>query len=64
MSKPEPTGIVLSSGCRALRRSLPAMTWTVLEEVLLDALDHGDRIIATISARRIAAQLDIDAGSS
>lgn len=64
MNKPEPTGIVLSSGCRELRRSLPAMAWTVLEEVLLDAFVEGDQIIATTSARRVAAQLNIDAGTA
>ena len=64
MNKPERTGIVLSSGCRELRRLLPAMAWTVLEEVLLDAFVEGDQIIATTSARRVAAQLDIDAGTA
>ncbi len=40
------------------------MAWTVLEEVLLDALVEGDQIIATTSARRVAAQLNIDAGTA
>ena len=61
---PEPEGLVLTGRCRALRRALTPMAWMVLEEVLLDALDHGDRIIATTSARRVAAQLDIDAGTA
>ena len=64
MSKPEPPAVVLSSDCRELRRSLTPMAWTVLEEVLLDALVEGDQIIATTSARRIAAQLTIDAGTA
>ena len=64
MSKPEPIGIVLTSDCRELRRSLTPIAWTVLEEVLLDALIDGDQIIATTSARRIAGQLDIDAGTA
>ena len=64
VSKPELTAIVLSSDCRELRRSLTPIAWTVLEEVLLDALADGDQIIATTSVRRIAAQLDIDAGTA
>ena len=64
MSAPDPTGIVVTSDCRELRRSLTPMAWTVLEEVLLDAVVDGDQIVATTSARRIAAQLDIDAGTA
>jgi hypothetical protein len=40
------------------------MAWTVLEEILLDALVEANRIIATTSARRIASQLDIDPGTA
>ena len=64
MTTPDPIDVVLTSDCRELRRSLTPMAWTVLEEVLLDALVDGDQIIATTSTRRIAAQLNIDAGTA
>jgi len=35
----------------------------VLEEVVLDAILDGDRTVAATSARRIAAQLELDPGT-
>jgi len=55
--------LVLTSRCRNLRRALTPVAWTVLEEVVLDAAADGERIVAATSARRIAAQLDLDPGT-
>ena len=60
---PEPVELVLTSGCRDLRRALAPVAWTVLEEVVLDATADCDRIVAATSARRIAAQLELDSGT-
>ncbi len=60
---PEPCGLVLTAACRDLRRALSPVAWTVLEEVALDAVVDGDRTVAATSARRIAAQLELDPGT-
>lgn len=54
---------VLTSGCRDLRRAPAPVAWTVLEEVVLDATADCERIVAATSARRIAAQLELDSGT-
>jgi hypothetical protein len=58
------TALLLSGGCRELRRRLPPLPWMVLEEVALDAVDDDGRIVAATSARRIADQLGIDPGTA
>lgn len=60
----EPVGLVLTAECRELRRALSPMAWTVLEEVVLDAVVVGGRIVAATSARRIAAQLELDVSTA
>ena len=63
MGPPEPGGLILTSRCRDLRRALTPIAWTVLEEIALDAVACDGRIAAATSVRRIAAQLDLDAGT-
>jgi len=48
---------------RELRRKLRAFAWLVLEEVALDAITHGGRLVAHTSARRLAGQMGADAGA-
>jgi hypothetical protein len=57
--------IVIDERAQALRRSLSATTWVVLEQVALDArqADSGALVAAT-SARRVAEVLRIDAGTA
>jgi hypothetical protein len=52
--------LVVSSAARRIRKELRPMTWTVLEEVALDAVLEDGRLISRTSARRVAAQLGVD----
>jgi DNA-binding transcriptional ArsR family regulator len=56
--------VVLSAECRALRRELRALAWVTLEEVALDAVVEGGRLVAHTSARRVAERLGINPGTA
>lgn len=59
------SGVVLTEGCRDLRRRVGAMAWTVLEDLALDAVpDDGGVMVAHTSARRVADHLDIQPGTA
>jgi len=60
VASPESVGLLLTGDCRQLRRALSPVGWTVLEEVMLDAVVDGPRIVAATSVRRIATQLGLD----
>ena len=64
MERPEAAVLALTSECRVLRRSLSPLAWTVLEEVVLDAVVEAGRIVAATSTRQVAARLGIDAGTA
>jgi DNA-binding transcriptional ArsR family regulator len=52
--------VVLSGECRLLRRALRPLVWVVLEEVALDAVVEDGRLVARISARKVAQQLGVN----
>jgi hypothetical protein len=52
--------VLLSAESRPLRRALRPLAWMILEEVALDALFEGDRLVARTSARQIADRLGVD----
>lgn len=54
------SGVVLSGECRPLRQTLRPVTWVILEEVALDAVDEDGRLVARTSARRVAEQLGVN----
>jgi hypothetical protein len=56
--------VILSDGCRPLRRQLSALAWTILEQVALDAVLHEGRLMARTSCRQIAEQLAINPGTA
>jgi hypothetical protein len=56
--------VLLSPRCRGLRRQLRPLAWMVLEDVALDAVVEGGRLVARASARRLAEQLGIDPGTA
>jgi hypothetical protein len=57
-------GVLVSPGCRDLRRELRPLAWIVLEDVALDAVVEDGRLVARTSARRLAEQLGIDPGTA
>jgi DNA-binding transcriptional ArsR family regulator len=52
--------LLLSAESRQLRRALRPVVWVILEEVALDALVEGGRLVARTSARQIADRLGVD----
>ena len=58
------TAVLLSAESRPLRRHLRPLVWTVLEEVVLDAVAEDGRFVAHTSARRVADLLQVDPGSA
>ena len=71
MSMPAPVpgphdrpAVVVSAASRALRRQLRPLVWVALEEVALDAVAEGGRLVARTSARQVAEQLGLDAGTA
>jgi len=42
---------------------LSPLAWTVLEEVVLDAVMESGRVVAATSARQVSAQLGLDPGA-
>ena len=61
----ESGALVVSVGCRDLRRRLGSMTWTVLEDLALDARPSaGGEFRARTSARLIAGHLGIEPGTA
>jgi DNA-binding transcriptional ArsR family regulator len=56
--------VVLSTECRALRRDLRPLVWVILEEVALDAVIEGGRLMAHTSARQVAERLGVDPGTA
>jgi len=57
----QPGALMVSVGCRDLRRRLGPMTWTVLEDLALDARPSaGGEFWARTSARLIAGHLGIE----
>ncbi len=58
------TAVLLSAESRPLRRHLRPLVWTVLEEVVLDAVAEDGRLVARTSACRVAELLQVDPGSA
>ncbi|MDE3207043.1 MAG: winged helix-turn-helix transcriptional regulator [Acidobacteriota bacterium] len=52
--------VLLSADSRPLRRVLRPLVWVTLEEVALDAVAEGGRLVARTSARQIADRLGLD----
>ena len=52
--------VLVSAESRRLRRALRPLAWVILEEVALDALFEGGRLVARTSARQIADRLRLD----
>lgn len=52
--------VLLGAECRPLRRALRPLAWVTLEEVALDAVAEGGRLVARTSARQIADRLGLD----
>jgi hypothetical protein len=52
--------LVVTPATRALRKELRPVTWMVLEDVALEAVEEGGRLVARTSARRVAEELGID----
>ena len=57
---PGSRAVLLSAESRPLRRALRPLAWVILEEVALDALFEGGRLVARTSARQIADRLGVD----
>lgn len=61
----ESGALVVSVGCREVRRRLGPMSWTVLEDLTLDAHPDGaGGFWARTSARRVAGHLGIEPGTA
>jgi DNA-binding transcriptional ArsR family regulator len=56
--------VVVSTASRTLRRQLRPLVWVALEEVALAAVAEGGRLVARTSARQVAEQLGLDAGTA
>jgi hypothetical protein len=56
--------VVLSDGCRLLRRQLSALAWVILEQVALDAVLDEGRLLARTSAGQIAEELAVNQGTA
>jgi len=52
--------LVVTPATSALRKELRPVTWMVLEDVALEAVEEGGRLVARTSARRVAQELGID----
>jgi DNA-binding transcriptional ArsR family regulator len=52
--------VLLSADSRPLRRALRPLVWVTLEEVALDAVAEGGRLVARTSARQIADRLGLE----
>jgi hypothetical protein len=63
-SPEQSVAVVLSDGCRPLRRELPALAWMILEQVALDAVLDEGCLLARTSARQIADYLDVNPGTA
>jgi hypothetical protein len=54
------TRVTITTKCRQLRRDLGPMAWTVLEDLMLDAMPaEAGEMVAYTSARQVAEHLDI-----
>jgi DNA-binding transcriptional ArsR family regulator len=60
----EALAVLLSAECRALRRALRPLAWVALEEVALEAVPEGGRLLARTSARQVAERLGVDPGTA
>jgi hypothetical protein len=60
----EALAVLLSAECRALRRALRPLAWVTLEEVALEAVPEGGRLLARTSARQVAERLGVDPGTA
>ena len=60
----EDAAVVVSAASRTLRRQLRALVWMTLEEVALDAVAEGDRLVARTSARQVAERLGVAPGTA
>jgi DNA-binding transcriptional ArsR family regulator len=60
----ETFAVLLSGECRTLRRALRPLVWVTLEEVALDAVVEGARLLARTSARQVAERLGVDPGTA
>lgn len=56
--------VVISSASRPLRRQLRPLVWVTLEEVALEAVTEGGRLVARTSARQVAERLGVDPGTA
>jgi DNA-binding transcriptional ArsR family regulator len=56
--------VVISAASRPLRRQLRPLVWVTLEEVALEAVTEGRRLVARTSARQVAERLGVDPGSA
>jgi DNA-binding MarR family transcriptional regulator len=52
-------GLTLLPACRSIRRSIGVTAWAVLEDVVMDAVVAGGRLLAATSARRVAEHLGV-----
>jgi DNA-binding transcriptional ArsR family regulator len=67
VSDPESSGdatVTISSVSRCLRRQLKPLAWVILEEVALEAVTEGSRLVARTSARQISEGLGLDPGTA
>jgi DNA-binding transcriptional ArsR family regulator len=60
----EAVAVLLSGESRALRRALRPLVWVTLEEVALDAVVEGGRLVARTSARQVAERIGVDPGTA
>ena len=60
----EDAALLVSAASRTLRRQLRALAWVTLEEVALDAVAEGGRLVARTSARQVAERLGVDPGTA
>ncbi len=56
--------VVISAASRTLRRRLRPLAWVALEEVALEAVAEGGRLVARTSARQVAERLGVDPGTA
>jgi hypothetical protein len=56
--------VVISVASRPLRRQLRPLVWVILEEVALEAVTEGRRLVARTSARQVAERLGVDPGTA
>jgi hypothetical protein len=55
--------LLVSKEARQLRSELRPLAWMVLEEVAFEAVSENGRLVARVSARRIAGRLGLDPGT-